>query len=74
MITDAMKAAIPQVLYGCAVQECAGEVSHHPEDLYWWEGGSDALGGFYCGDCLEHHCAENRGPSLKAVLDGEEAT
>ena len=68
MITEAMKAAIPPVLYGCAVQECAGEVSHHPEDLYWWDGGSEIMPGFYCADCLGHWCAENRGPSLKVVL------
>ena len=73
MITEAMKAAIPQVLYGCASQGCAEEVSHYPEDLSWWHGdvtAPNAPAGFYCGDCLDHFCAENSGPSLKAVLEG----
>ena len=70
-ITQEMMSAIPQVLYGCASQGCAEEVSHHPEDLVWWAGDSDAKAGFYCRDCLNHHCADDVGPSLKAVLDLE---
>ena len=65
MITDAMKAAIPKALYGCADQGCAELVSHYPEDLFWWQDG------FYCDACIDD-CGETQeaGPNLKAVLEG----
>ena len=57
MITDAMKAAIPKVLYGCADQGCAELVSHYPEDLFWWQDG------FYCDACIGRIVAKRRKPA-----------
>ena len=43
---------VPDVLFGCAIQNCAEGVSYPPADLYWLEGSEAVPAGFYCDDCL----------------------
>jgi len=45
---------VPKALYGCRYENCADDVSHRPEDLFW----SDVSGGWVCDDCYWYHTEE----------------
>ena len=47
MVTDAMRAAIPEPLYGCKTQSCAEDKSVRASELRWRKDG------YYCGACVD---------------------
>ena len=78
-ITDAMRAAAPAPLYGCAGQACCSQHAWPAaaDDLHWYRDG------FYCWSCLDDFDSERDddedhtitiGPSLADVLAAQPAT
>ena len=47
VVTDEMRATVPEALYGCAKQSCADEKSVRASELWWYRDG------FYCDLCID---------------------
>ena len=41
---------IPQALYSCSREDCASEVTHPPDMIYW----VDDWNGWYCENCISY--------------------
>ena len=70
-ITDAMREAVPEPLYGCAKRARCGTIRWLADELNWYRDG------FYCWSCLDDFPSERDddedhtitiGPSLAEVL------
>ena len=63
-LLDQQQAKMPLPVFGCAVEDCAAEVSYPSNMLFWSEGDGDA--GFFCMACL-NGLGLSAGQSLESV-------
>ena len=62
---------LPNPVFGCAVKECAAEVTYPADMLFWWEGSKLLPAGFYCKEsegCVPSDLHPKLGPSLEEVM------